>query len=583
MLFRRAKNIKLPAFLQKPELHGTEKFLDRLIENLPNMVFVKDAKELRFVRFNKAGEDLLGYSRHDLIGKNDYDFFPKEQADFFTDKDRAVLAGNVIVDIPEESIQTKDKGIRILHTRKIPVFGADGKPEYLLGISEDITERKKAEESLLRATREQAALAERELVNRRASFLANASTLLSSSLDYHESLQALAKLAVPFLGDWCTITMLKDGGKYERVAAYHINPSKEVLMNELSSQYPIDSDKTAGITSVINSGKTLFTPFVPDDQIEKAAKDENHLRIMRGLGCTSCIVAPISSRGKIQGAISFVAGESGREYTQGDVAFVEELGRRVGIAIDNALLFESAQKAISARDEFLSIASHELKTPITALKLQLQIAQRNTKPSENITPTPEKLAKMLDVSSVQVNRLTTLIDDLLDVTRIEAGKLSFQFEMLDVSKLINETVDCYSEHFKEFHCPVTIQVDGPVFISADRFRLEQVVLNLLSNAAKYGAGKPIEVSVGVENGRVRISVRDYGIGIPADKYEKIFERFERAISAQNISGLGLGLYITKKIVQAHQGNITVRSELGKGSLFVVELPDAHALHLARTS
>ena len=128
-----------------------ESFLDSVIENIPSMIFVKDAEELRFVRFNKAGEDLLGHSREDLIGKNDYDFFPRNEADFFTAKDREVLRGGRLVDIPEETIKTKHRGLRILHTQKIPILDENGEPRYLLGISEDVTERKQVEEEIRRA------------------------------------------------------------------------------------------------------------------------------------------------------------------------------------------------------------------------------------------------------------------------------------------------------------------------------------------------------------------------------------------------------------------------------------------------
>jgi len=130
------------------EIQRINTFLDSIVENIPNMLFLKDAKDLRFVRFNRAGEDLLGYSRDDLLGKSDYDFFPKDQADLFTEKDRYVLAGKEVVDIPEEPLQTRNKGKRTLHTKKVPILDANGEPEYLLGISEDITERKLAEDEL---------------------------------------------------------------------------------------------------------------------------------------------------------------------------------------------------------------------------------------------------------------------------------------------------------------------------------------------------------------------------------------------------------------------------------------------------
>jgi PAS domain S-box-containing protein len=133
------------------ELRRTSSFLNLIVENIPDMIFLKDAKELRFIRFNQAGEVLLGYSRDELLGKNDYDFFPKEQADFFIEKDREVLRGTVLVEIPEEPVQTRNKGERTLHTKKVPILNAKGEPEYLLGISEDITERKQVEEALVRS------------------------------------------------------------------------------------------------------------------------------------------------------------------------------------------------------------------------------------------------------------------------------------------------------------------------------------------------------------------------------------------------------------------------------------------------
>lgn len=162
---------------------GWNALIESMIEHLPNMVFLKDAKNLRFVHFNKAGEELLGYSRYELLGKNDYDFFPKEEADFFTSKDREVLTNGRLLDIPEEPIQTRHKGVRILHTRKIPICGASGRPQYLLGISEDITERKMVEQELKQAKED----LERR-VDARTSELAAANAALQKEIVEHETL-----------------------------------------------------------------------------------------------------------------------------------------------------------------------------------------------------------------------------------------------------------------------------------------------------------------------------------------------------------------------------------------------------------
>ncbi len=240
-------------------------------------------------------------------------------------------------------------------------------------------------------------------------------------------------------------------------------------------------------------------------------------------------------------------------------------------AIEQAL-----KDAIRARDEFLSIASHELKTPVTSLKMQLQSTRRAVKPAEGVAPTPEKLARVLDLATRQVDRLTALIEDLLDVSRIESGKMTYSFEPVDLAALVTEVIERFAGQLQAAGCTWAVNSSGAVAVECDRYRVEQVVSNLVMNATKYGAGTPVTVEVGATARGVSVSVSDRGLGIAKENQGKVFDRFERAISHRNISGLGLGLYIAKQIVEAHGGRIGLESELGRGSTFRFELPAKRA-------
>jgi signal transduction histidine kinase len=230
-------------------------------------------------------------------------------------------------------------------------------------------------------------------------------------------------------------------------------------------------------------------------------------------------------------------------------------------------LNEEVRKALQVRDEFMSIASHELKTPLTSLKLQLDMAKQYA----NRDPV-KAIQQMINVGSRQVSRLTNLIDELLDVTRIESGKMIFRFEQIDLAQMADELVQRYRNSFRNSGCEIALVAPKPVIVEGDSFRLEQVLINLLTNSMKYGNSRPIELKVEEKDGNAVVSVKDQGIGIPENKLSLIFQRFERVSDTAKESGLGLGLYITRKIVDAHQGHIDVESEVGKGSVFTVTLP-----------
>ncbi len=228
--------------------------------------------------------------------------------------------------------------------------------------------------------------------------------------------------------------------------------------------------------------------------------------------------------------------------------------------------------AVAIRDEFMSIASHELKTPLTSLKLETQVRKRNLRKGDPLAFTMERLTKMFDADEKQLNQITHLIDDMLDITRISSGKLVLNLESFDLCELARDLVERSSEQLGAAGCPIKIDVCQSVVGHWDRFRIEQVVMNLLTNAMRYGRDKPILVQVNESKIGAQIVVRDQGMGIAKENHERIFQRFERAVSGSEISGLGLGLYIVRQILEAHHGSIRVESTLGQGSTFIVELP-----------
>jgi PAS domain S-box-containing protein len=227
------------------------------------------------------------------------------------------------------------------------------------------------------------------------------------------------------------------------------------------------------------------------------------------------------------------------------------------------------EMALSVRDEFLSIASHELKTPLTSLKLQLQLGQRKmTMP----TVKPEELNRSLDICIKQVNSLGNLVDDLLEVSRIQSGWFSLNLETFNLGELVEEIISRFSQQLAVASCTVELRLDHSLEGSWDRQRLEQVIVNLISNAIKYAPRSPLVIETKMVNGEVVLKVRDFGPGISKEKQGKIFDRFERVNTDKNISGLGLGLFISKRIIESHQGQIEVESELGHGTEFTVRLP-----------
>jgi signal transduction histidine kinase len=284
----------------------------------------------------------------------------------------------------------------------------------------------------------------------------------------------------------------------------------------------------------------------------------------------SYLAVPVKSRsGEVLGGLFFGHPEPGR-FQKDHEQLVEGLAAQAAVALDNSRLYQQAQLAISMRDEFLQVAAHELRTPMTSLKLHLQTMLRA---ANSLGPKlPEKLRTQLEAADRIAGKMSVLISELLDVSRITSGSLHLTLEEVDLASVVREVASRFEAQAAQARSSLHVSASVPIVGHWDRLRLEQVVANLLSNAVKYGAGTPVDVEASVTGDQAVLIVRDGGIGIPPEALPRLFGRFERAVSGRNYGGLGLGLYITRQIVEALGGTVRVESTPGQGATFTVTLP-----------
>ena len=247
------------------------------------------------------------------------------------------------------------------------------------------------------------------------------------------------------------------------------------------------------------------------------------------------------------------------------------------LLLEQSLAVEKQIRAVSQRDEFLSIASHELKTPITSMKLQVQVRKRMLSRGDLSISSPEKIAGLLDFTETQLNRLSRLVDDMLDISRIVNGKLSLNREPAELGQLVSEVLEGFADQFRAANCSIDFRRSEAVYGDWDRYRIEQVVANLFGNAIKYAPNGAVTITVRSEKDTALLIVKDSGPGVAPKNQERIFQRFERAISGNDVSGLGLGLFISRQILDLHGGSIQIESQLGTGATFLVALPANSAM------
>ncbi|MBU8896833.1 PAS domain S-box protein [Corallococcus sp. M34] len=525
----------------------SETRLRSILDNAPAVFFLLDARG-RYIFVNRAWEQLLHRTRQQVAGRTLFDVFPRDIAEALDHANQAVFRSRAPVE--QEERVPHDDGVHVHLTQKFPLIDSNGSVYAMCGISTDITERKRTEAS--------------------QHFLAEASRELVTSLDYETTLQRVAELAVPSLAELCVVFMRSDGARLRPVAVADSVPARASTVREFLEAHPPRVDARRGPARVLSSGHAESSRESRGLLAARALAEPRWAAVGALLERPSLGV-PLRARGRTLGVLYLVSPQPGQVYSREELALTEELGRRAAFAIDNAQLYCSAQESIRARDEFLSIASHELKTPLTSMKLRVQQMGAALASTPRGLPVVAKLARMLGVFDEQLKRLSQLVDHLLDVSRVNERRLALRLEPLDLSEVARQVASHVAEQLDKAECAFELVAPEPVLGRWDRLRMEQVMLNLLTNAMKYGAGHPIQMEVAPHAHKAWLVVRDHGMGIPHEAQGRIFARFERAAS-RNYGGLGLGLFITRQIVEAHGGDIWVESEPGQGSTFVVELP-----------
>jgi PAS domain S-box-containing protein len=526
---------------------------EAITQGLASGLYVVDA-ESRLTFLNPAGERLLGWSEADLKGKDmhaavhfqrpDGAPYPRKECPLV----RVIRSGGTLSQ--HEEVFTRRDGSMFPAICSSAPLVEDGETVGAVVSFEDISRRKQQE------------------LNHQ--FLAEAGKVLATSLDYETTLRELARLAVPHIADWCAVDLLDEAGNLRRVSVQHVDPEKVALAHEVQRRYPSPPDAPRGLSKVIRTGESEYLPEIPPEMLRQAAYDADHLRILESLGLRSAIVVPLLVRGRTTGALTLVAAESLRRFEPEDLELAQELAERAAMAVENARLYRQLENETRAKDQFLAMLGHELRNPLAAVSNALQVMTL-------AAPGSPGFGRAVEVALRQIQHQKRLVDDLLDVSRVQRGKISLRKEPLDLCRVVRETLEDHRPTLEAAGLSVRLELpEEPVCINGDRTRMAQILGNLLDNARKFvPEGGAVTVSLRRAGGQACLEVADTGTGIRAEMLPRIFDAFMQAdVSLDRPSGgLGLGLALVRGLTELHGGTIRAESPgPGQGSRFSLTFP-----------
>lgn len=537
------------------ELQTERDFVSTVLDTADSLILVLD-EEQKILRASRAFERILGYAKDEVNGRPLSSFF--------------VSAGPW-----SELSQAENYWIARDGTSRLIAWSTTRlDPHHVILTGNDITERRRAEEQREQFIRADAARIEAEAAEKRAAFLAEASTMLSSTLDYERTLINISRLAIPTFADWCFVYLRFQVEDISSALIAHADPEKEYLAQHIEIRPEDLSSKTLPVVRVFQTGTPELFADLSDQELRETVQDQEKYEALKELGLRSAVVVPIQGRHAIMGVIGFASGKPDR-YTSVELIFAQDMARRISLALENARLYREAQEANRAKDEFLATLSHELRTPLNAILGWIQILR--TKHVDEVTT-----ARAFEAIERNAKAQAELIEDMLDVSRIITGRLRLEMQPVLLSSAVEAALDSVrpTAEAKGVRLEYELAPDT-VPISGDPHRLQQIVWNLLSNALKFTpSGGLVRLKMEHTRDEAKLTVTDTGKGISPQFLPYVFDRFRQAetMSSRTASGLGLGLSIARHLVELHGGVIEASSEgEGRGATFTVTFPSREAV------
>lgn len=510
-----------------------------ILESISDAFWAVDEAD-RFTYVNHHAEKVLGFPRDELLGRTVAEVLPTPFGERVGAEMSAARTGQAprVLEVEATGAET---------WFEVHIYPAgDGLSVYL----HDIGERRKAAE------------AQRLLID--------TGTALAATLDSEETLRRAARVAVPTLADFCTVDLLGPSETLHRVAAAADEDGAEDKLHRLGRRFPPDPRLPSATLRAIRSGRPVLAEDLSRGTLLAGVPDPELLRLVQELGARAALIVPLTARGKRLGVMTFAYAKSGRRYTRDTCQLAEDVARRAAIAIDNARLYEEAQESSRAKSNFISVMSHEFRTPLTAI-----VGYTDLLTAEVAGPLTEKQQQQLGRIKQSAWHLTQLIEEVLTFSRVEAGRETIAREVVDLAEIAAKVAALIEPVAQEKNLRLLVDIPGtPLLAHSDSGKVRQILINLLSNAVKFTVEGEVRLKVWHADNRYLFRIEDTGIGIPPEYRERIFESFWQVEqgTTRTIGGTGLGLTITRRLAHLLGGDVEVTSELGRGSSFTAWLP-----------